>query len=217
MKLKIKEGTTQKILRLFIKDSSSSSGSGLTGLTSATSGLTGYWIQEGDSSATAVSFQSGTVGTYSQEGFVAVPNMPGLYEFGIHDNAINATSEGSVTLMLYGATNMEPVIAEIELDRIDYRSASYTKLESSADSIVTGVAEAGTLSTNQMTSGLLEETDDHYNGRVLIFTGGALAGQATSITDYRGYVPGGTPQKSILTFKSLTSAPVAGSSTFVIV
>lgn len=217
MKLKIKEGTTSKIVHLFIKDSTSGSESGLTGLTSATSGLTGYWIASGDPAATAISFSSATVGTYTSGGFVAVPNMAGVYEFGIPDSAIDASSEGSVMVMLSGAANMEPVVFEIELDKIDYRSEAYLSLESSARTIVTGVAVAGTLSTTQMTTDLTEETDDHYNGRVLIFTDGGLAGQATSITDYVGYVGGVTPQESKLVFRSLTQAPVAGSSKFVIV
>ena len=217
MKLKIKEGTTSKIVHLFIKDSTSGSESGLTGLTSATSGLTGYWIASGDPAATAISFSSATVGTYTSGGFVAVPNMAGVYEFGIPDSAIDASSEGSVMVMLSGAANMEPVVFEIELDKIDYRSEAYLSLESSARTIVTGVAVAGTLSTTQMTTDLTEETDDHYNGRVLIFTDGGLAGQATRITDYVGYVGGVTPQESKLVFRSLTQAPVAGSSKFVIV
>ena len=217
MKLKIKEGTTSKIVHLFIKDSTSGSESGLTGLTGATSGLTGYWIASGDSAATAISFSSATVGTYTSGGFVAVPNMAGVYEFGIPDSAIDASSEGSVMVMLSGAANMEPVVFEIELDKIDYRSEAYLSLESSARTIVTGVAVAGTLSTTQMTTDLTEETDDHYNGRVLIFTDGGLAGQATSITDYVGYVGGVTPQESKLVFRSLTQAPVAGSSKFVMV
>jgi hypothetical protein len=217
MKLKIKEGTTSKIVHLFIKDSTSGSESGLTGLTSATSGLTGYWIASGDPAATAISFSPATVGTYTSGGFVAVPNMAGVYEFGIPDSAIDASSEGSVMVMLSGAANMEPVVFEIELDKIDYRSEAYLSLESSARTIVTGVAVAGTLSTTQMTTDLTEETDDHYNGRVLIFTDGGLAGQATSITDYVGYVGGVTPQESKLVFRSLTQAPVAGSSKFVIV
>lgn len=217
MKLKIKEGTTSKIVHLFIKDSTSGSESGLTGLTSATSGLTGYWIASGDPAATAISFSSATVGTYTSGGFVAVPNMAGVYEFGIPNSAIDASSEGSVMVMLSGAANMEPVVFEIELDKIDYRSEAYLSLESSARTIVTGVAVAGTLSTTQMTTDLTEETDDHYNGRVLIFTDGGLAGQATSITDYVGYVGGVTPQESKLVFRSLTQAPVAGSSKFVIV
>ena len=43
---------------------------------------------------------------------------------------------------------------------------------------------------------------DHYNGRIVIFTSGTLAGQATDITDYE--LVGGIGQ---FTLTALTSAP----------
>jgi len=45
-------------------------------------------------------------------------------------------------------------------------------------------------------------TDDFYNGRIIIFTSGALAGQATSISDYTG-------SSKTLTVVAVTSAPSA--------
>lgn len=45
--------------------------------------------------------------------------------------------------------------------------------------------------------------NDFYNGRVFIFTSGALAGQATSITDYVGAT-------QTLTVVALTAAPASG-------
>ena len=82
-------------------------------------------------------------------------------------------------------------------------------LEESATGIVTGAAAAGTLSTTQMTTNLTEATDDHYNGRIIIWTSGALAGQATDITDYTG-------STKLLTYTAVTEAPSAAD-TFVIV
>jgi hypothetical protein len=52
-------------------------------------------------------------------------------------------------------------------------------------------------------------TNDFYNGRVIIFTSGALAGQATDITDYVGAT-------QTLTVTALTGSPASGV-TFVIV
>ncbi|KKK59338.1 hypothetical protein LCGC14_3035380, partial [marine sediment metagenome] len=69
--------------------------------------------------------------------------------------------------------------------------------------LVTGSAEAGTLSTTVMTSDLAEATDDHYNGRTVVWTSGVLAGQASDITDYLG----STGQ---LTYTAVTEAPGAG-------
>ncbi|MBW8001765.1 MAG: hypothetical protein FVQ80_07045 [Planctomycetes bacterium] len=83
------------------------------------------------------------------------------------------------------------------------------KLEASAETIQTGAAEAGTLSTTQMTTNLTEATDDHYNGRIVIWTSGVLLRQATDITDYSGAT-------GLLTFTAVTEAPSAAD-TFVIV
>ena len=58
---------------------------------------------------------------------------------------------------------------------------------------------------------ITEATADHYNGRVIIFTSGALLGQATSISDY-SLVSG----RGHFTVPALTEAP-ANDSTFIIV
>ena len=221
MKLKIKEGTTSKICRLFIQDSSSTSGAGLTGLAYNTSGIQAHYIREGGTASVQIGSTGGlgnltTLGTWVSGGLkeVSSSNMPGVYEFGLPDAAI-ASGAGSVVVMLHGASNMAPDLIEIELDKIDYQSASYSKLEASADTIVSGNAVAGTLSTTEMTTNLTSTVDDHYNGRVLIFTNGSstngLLYQATNITDYDG-----TSKK--LTFTSLTQAPVTSpATTFIIV
>ena len=124
MKLKIKEGTTSKLIRIFIQDSSSTTGAGLTGLVYNSSGLTAYYLPEGDATATAITLATMTAGTWASGGFdeVDATNMPGVYEVGLPDAVVDATSEGSVLVMLKGATNMAPVLAEIELDAIDYRT-----------------------------------------------------------------------------------------------
>jgi len=83
------------------------------------------------------------------------------------------------------------------------------KLELGALSMETGAAVTGTLSTMEMTTDLTEATDDHYNGRTLIWTGGALLRQATAITDYVG-------ASKKLVFVAVTEAPIAGD-TFIIV
>ena len=69
--------------------------------------------------------------------------------------------------------------------------------------IITGSAIAGTLSTTAMTTDLTEATDDHYNGRTIIWTSGVLLGQATNITDYTGAT-------KLLTYTAVTEAPTAG-------
>lgn len=81
-------------------------------------------------------------------------------------------------------------------------------LEASAETIVSGAAAAGTLSTTEMTTNLTEATDDHYNGRLLTWTSGVLQDQQTDITDYDG-------SSKKLTYTAVTEAPSAGD-TFVI-
>ena len=124
MKLKLNRGTTSKLLRIFVQNSSSSSISGLTGLAYNSTGLTWYFAYEGGTS-TAVTLTSGAVvGTWQSGGLVAVDatNMPGVYEIGV-PNAALATGN-SVIMYLQGATNMSPVMIEIELDAVNYQAAS---------------------------------------------------------------------------------------------
>lgn len=52
-------------------------------------------------------------------------------------------------------------------------------------------------------------TNDFYNGRVIIFTSGTLAGQATDITDYMG-------STVTLTVTSLTGAPASGDTAVIV-
>lgn len=73
--------------------------------------------------------------------------------------------------------------------------------------------QKGTVSTGSTTTliktGLTEATNDHYNGRVIAFVTGALAGQLASITDYNG-------TSKDLTVSALTEAPANGD-TFIII
>ena len=66
--------------------------------------------------------------------------------------------------------------------------------------IVTGTAITGTLSTTAFTTNLTEATDDHYNGRIITFTSGVLAGQQREITDYNGTT-------KTITVAAMTDAP----------
>ncbi len=92
---------------------------------------------------------------------------------------------------------------------VNVSTAAAASLAKSAASIVRAAAVAGTLSTTQMTTDLTEVTDDHYNGRVIIWTSGVLLDQATAITDYTGAT-------KMLAYTAITEAPTAGD-TFIIV
>lgn len=98
---------------------------------------------------------------------------------------------------------------EVNVKQIDDDAQAAANLEASTETIVTGTAQTGTLSTTQMSTDLSEATDDHYIGRTVIWRTGALATQASDITDYAG-------TNGVLTFTAVTEAPSNGD-TFVIV
>jgi hypothetical protein len=86
--------------------------------------------------------------------------------------------------------------------------AAAQALAASAQGLVSSTCASGSTTTNIVTN-LTEATDDHYNGRAIVFTGGALVGQAASIFDYNGTT-------KALTVSQLTEAP-ANTDPFVIV
>jgi hypothetical protein len=87
-------------------------------------------------------------------------------------------------------------------------------LQASANVIQTGTStNAGFTGTSTIfeTSSITEATTDHYKGRIIVFTGGALAYQATAITAYSL-----SSGRGRFTVNALTEA-VPDASTFVIV
>lgn len=74
-----------------------------------------------------------------------------------------------------------------------------TNVKNGALGIVVSTASTGSTTTSIVTN-LTETTDDHYNGRVITFTSGALLGQSSSISDYTG-------STKTLTVVALTEAP----------
>lgn len=116
MKLLYKRGVTDRSLIIFVPDSSSTTGAGLTGLLYNTSGLTCYYERPG-AAAVQISLVTQTVtGAHADGGFVEVDatNMPGIYRIDPPD-AVFATGVDSAVIMLRGAANMAPVLVEIQL------------------------------------------------------------------------------------------------------
>ena len=89
-----------------------------------------------------------------------------------------------------------------DMSAISTSATAADNLEQSALGIVTGTAQ-GTPTTTVIDTDLTEATDDHYNGRILTFVTGAVAGQSTDITDYNGTT-------NELTVTALTNAPSSG-------
>ena len=105
--------------------------------------------------------------------------------------------------------NFDPATDTVDVGALGGDAAALANLAESAGTMVTGAAVTGTLSTTQMSTDLTEATDDHYNGRVIIWTSGVLQDQATNITDYDGTT-------KVLTFTAVTEAP-SDTNTFIIV
>lgn len=122
--MKIKRGSTSVRRLIFIADSSSTTGAGLASLVYNSSGLVAYYFAGDLSNEVQITLATATLGTYTSGGFIAVDNtnMPGWYEIGIPDAALDAGNE--VAIQLRGATNMVPVNIYIELDAFDYQTAT---------------------------------------------------------------------------------------------
>jgi hypothetical protein len=122
--MKIMRGTTSKMMRVFIGNSTSTTGGGLTGLTYNSNGLTWYYFRDGDTSSTQVTLATASLGTWTSGGFkeVDATNMPGIYELGVPNAALDQGQE--VIMYLQGASDMVPVPIEIELDAINYQDGT---------------------------------------------------------------------------------------------
>jgi hypothetical protein len=148
MKVQLKKGSTSNILQIFIADSSSTTGAGLTGLTQASSGLTAYYHRDTDTTATAITLVTMTVGTFTSSGFkeIDATNMPGWYQF-CPPNAALASGASSCALHLKGATNMAPLPLEVELiayDPQDTVRLGLTALPNAAAEAAGGLYTRGT-------------------------------------------------------------------------
>lgn len=92
---------------------------------------------------------------------------------------------------------------EVDAIAINGSTTAADNLQVAALGIVVGNCITGTLSTTQATTDLTEATNDHYNGRMIVWTSGVLAGQASEITDYDGAT-------KTLTYNTVTDSPANG-------
>jgi hypothetical protein len=121
VKRKFKGGLTSVSLPVFIADTSSTTGGGLSGVTSASSGLVMEYRRAGQSTWTSVTPQAGkTLGSYLSGGIVADGSLAGAYEVDFPDAAF-ASGARMVVCRVRGVTNMLAVLIEIELDAVDYQ------------------------------------------------------------------------------------------------
>lgn len=216
MKQILKKGSTSKRLLVFIADSASTTGAGLTGLAYNTSGLVWYYWREdaGNSGGTAVTIVTATRGTFTSGGFkeVDATNLPGVYEIGI-PNAVLASGASWAFMYLKGAASMAPLPIEIQLVNYDPDDGNLgltglTGLTApTAGALPTVGSSSGQISlssgyvspvqnhvgtaqagaaTTITLASVASSTDNIYNNTTIYLTGGTGAGQSAGITDYNG-------------------------------
>lgn len=182
MKRLIKLGTTSKRLVIFIQDSSSTVGAGLTGLVYNSAGLAWYYWREdtGNAGGTAVTLATATRGTFTSGGFkeVDATNLPGMYEIGVPDAAL-ASGAGWVVMMLRGAANMAPVTIEIQLVAFDPNDATRLGLSALPNA---AAAASGGLPTVDSTNAVAVQSSIRKNTARAGFTFPLVDAAGTAVT-----------------------------------
>ena len=117
----------------------------------------------------------------------------------INDNATAATNLASYTS---GGSN-QPVDAV----KLSGDSTAAERLEKMMDASPTGGIDTTAFSptTTAFETDITEATDDHFNGRIILFTSGILLGQQKAITDYTL-----SSGRGKFTTNAFTEAPQAG-------
>lgn len=125
------KGKTSRSLPVFIQDTTSTTGGGLSGVTSASSGLVLEYRRQGQSSWTSVTPVAGkTLGTYLSGGIVADGSLAGAYEVDFPDAAFaSASGVEWVACRIRGVANMLPALIEVQLDTVDYQTDAFGALK----------------------------------------------------------------------------------------
>jgi hypothetical protein len=192
---------------LYLWAGSVGTGSNITTITDGAdfTGLTGFLNGEGPAAAAWSNL------------YVAVAEDIGLY---VEDYASGAdVTAGTIIVDLwYVPITDDGALAGDDIDSgrppanvtaISGDTTAADRLESLMDGIVAGIVGTGSTTTSIANcTGFTEATNDHFNGRLITFLTGNLAGQQTQITDYVG-------STQTFTCAALTEAP-ANTDTFVI-
>jgi hypothetical protein len=111
------EDTTDNTFGVFVSDTTSTTGGGLSGLSNTTPNLVLEYRRQGQNAWTSIPLVSGaTLGSFTSGGIVADGSLVGAYEIGITNDAFVAgVGVRWVLVRLRGAANMLPVLIEFEL------------------------------------------------------------------------------------------------------
>lgn len=170
MKLTVLKGATSQTVYLFIRDSSATTGAGLTGLAYNSGSLVASYVRP-LGSRTAITLATQTVtGAWSSGGFVEVDatNMPGVYRLDVPD-AVFASGVNSAIVMLKGATNMEPSIIEFALEAVNAQDAVRMGLTALPNA---NAEAAGGLYTRGTGAGQINQTNNGQIDANAVRTGG---------------------------------------------
>lgn len=198
--MKIKRGSTSVRRLIFVADSSSTTGAGLANLAYNTASLVAYYFAGDLSNEVQITLATATLGTFASGGFVAVDNtnMPGWYEIGIPDAALDGGIECAIQFR--GAANMVPVNIHIELDAIDYQgtpAVDVTKISgdsTAADNLEAAADGTGyNLGSGQIVAASVTGAVGSVSGAVGSVTGnvgGNVTGSVGSVVGAVGSVTG---------------------------
>jgi hypothetical protein len=125
----------------------------------------------------------------------------------VYDSLFGGTDNLEVDVLLWDGGAASALLTDADSIRADV--ISIDGVEGYAAKLGAGAAGISAFSvitgstTSLVKSNATESTNDHYNGRSIVFTSGALSGQATSILDYDGTT-------KAFTVSTLTEAPTSG-------
>lgn len=103
---------------------------------------------------------------------------------------------------VYGAMIAYNAVLGVDAIQMFSSQAAAEAMSLAALGIIRLTIQSGS-TTTVINTNLTEGTNDHYNGRTLMFLTGALAGQSAPITDYNG-------SSKALTVEQITEAPTNG-------
>ncbi|MDB5312645.1 MAG: hypothetical protein JWO38_6847 [Gemmataceae bacterium] len=189
MKLSVLAGSTSQSINVFVRDSSSATGAGLAGLVFTSAGLAAYYSFAG-ANAGSVAITLATLAAvnsaWSSGGFkeIDATNMKGWYRLDLPNAALAAAKGRSVSLHLFGATNMAPLPVEIELtgwDNQDGVRAGLTALPNVASGSAGAIPTTGT-GANQISVAAGQVVASSVQGNVTGNVGGSVGSVTTAVT-----------------------------------
>lgn len=226
MKREIKLGFTDYSALVFIPDPAQTDGSGKTGLVAADLTVS-YTRVETDNDVVvtdvtgSLSDLSALTDAHADWGLKEVSSSlaPGLYRLDIADAVFAAGAWTAVVYVMITTSAAAPSPMEFVLVAMDSLSSAWARLMLSAGQIIPGTVDdtVAPTTTQFEAADITEATADHFgglaggNGRIILWTTGALAGQVASISDY-ALVSG----RGRFTVPAMTESPANGD-TFLII